>query len=83
MANKITTTETLKIEAIFTDADTRTLNLPNPRAGLSSSDITALSDYLADNNLLIGDKTGAQFGRITKATKVSKATTVLDITTPS
>ena len=80
MADKITITNTLSVETIYTDADTRTFNLPNPRAGLSSADITSLSDYLAENNLLIGDKTGAQFGRITKATKVSKETTSLDIT---
>lgn len=80
MADKITTTETLKIETIFTDADTRTFNLPNPRNDLTSSDITTLSNYLADNNLLIGDKTGAQFGRITKATRSRKMTTTLDIT---
>lgn len=80
MADKITITNTLSVETIYTDADTRTFNLPNPRAGLSSADITALSDYLAENNLLIGDKTGAQFGRITKATKISKETTLLDIT---
>lgn len=79
MADKITITNTLRVETIYTDADTRTFNLPNPKAGLSSADITALSDYLAENNLLIGDKTGAQFGRITKATKVSKETTLLDI----
>ena len=80
MADKITITNTLSVETIYTDADTRTFNLPNPRAGLSSADITNLSDYLAENNLLIGDKTGAQFGRIMKATKVSKETTLLDIT---
>lgn len=80
MADKITTTNTLSVETIFTDADTRTFSLPNPRSDLTSSDITNLSNYLADNNLLIGDKTGAQFGRITKATKISKETTLLDIT---
>lgn len=80
MADKITITNTLSVETIYTDADTRTFNLPNPRADLSSADITNLSDYLAENNLLIGDKTGAQFGRITKATKISKETTLLDIT---
>ncbi len=80
MADKITMTTTLSVETIYTDADTRTFNLPNPRAGLSSADITNLSNYLAENNLLIGDKTGAQFGRITKATKISKETTLLDIT---
>lgn len=80
MADKITMTNTLSVETIFTDADTRTFNLPNPRSDIASSDITALSNYLADNNLLIGDKTGAQFGRITKATVTSKETTVLDIT---
>lgn len=80
MADKITITNTLSVETIYTDADTRTFSLPNPKAGLSSADITNLSDYLAENNLLIGDKTGAQFGRITKATKVSKETTLLDIT---
>ncbi len=80
MADKITMTSTLSVETIYTDADTRTFNLPSPRAGLSSADITNLSNYLAENNLLIGDKTGAQFGRITKATRVTKETTLLDIT---
>lgn len=79
MADTYTSTSTLKIETIFTDADTRTFNIPNPKSDLATSDIEALNDFLEDNNLLIGDKTGAQFGRITKATKINSRKTVLDI----
>lgn len=80
MADLQSRTQTLRLETIYTDADTRTINLPEARSDLTSQDIKELSDFITQNNLLIGDKTGAQFGRITKATKISKTTTTFDLT---
>lgn len=73
-----TTTFELKIDTYFVDGDSRVITLKNPRGGLSTADFTNLNTMIQTNNLLIGDKTGATFGRITSATKVTKNTVNYD-----
>ncbi len=79
MADIITTTKTLKIDTIFVDEDTRAITLKNPKEEITNEQIQALNTYLQQNNALIGDKTAATFGRITKVTKIGKETTYYDI----
>lgn len=79
MADTITSSDTLKIECLFVDGDTRTITLNNPRSNLTASEITALEQVIATNNLLIGDKYGGDFKRITKASRVRTQRTTLDI----
>lgn len=64
----ITTNSRLAILAGFVDEDDRTITVPNPRDNLTEADITALNDKAA--NVLIGDKYGAQFSAIKKATRI-------------
>lgn len=79
MADVQTTSDTLKIENLFVDGDTRTITLKNPRNDLQSSDIASLNTFMQTNNILIGDKYGSDFRRIETATKVHKVDTKLDL----
>lgn len=78
MADTIYTTEELKIENLFVDGDTRTFTLKNPRTDISKSDIEELNTFMQTNNVIIGDKYGATFGRIAHATRTRKIRRVLD-----
>jgi len=79
MADVQTTSNTLKIENLFVDGDTRTITLKNPRNDLQASDIVSLNSFMQNNSILIGDKYGSEFRRIEKATKVQKVDTKLDL----
>ncbi len=83
MASKVTNEVIAAVEMKFVDGDTRTLNLKNPRADITTNDITDLNSYIQANNLLIGDKDGGTFGRITTVTKKYTRTEYLDIDNPS
>ena len=79
MADVVKQTSTLKIDMLFVDGDTRTVTLKNPKANIAQSEITSLQSFLQANNAIIGDKEGATFGSIMKATRITQATTELDI----
>lgn len=79
MADTVKAETTLKIDNLFVDGDTRTITLKNPRSNLSSNDIASLNSFMQANNIIIGDKAGATFGRIQKAATVQKNTISLDI----
>lgn len=81
MADTTSTSSELKMEALFVDGDTRTLSMKNPKSNISQSDITALNTLMQTNNLLVGDKYGGRFGRLTYASKVNKTTVNLDLET--
>lgn len=79
MADLVRTDITLKIETIFVDGDTRTINLKNPKDTLTSSDISNLNSFMQTNNIIIGDKEQATFGRIKSATTIHKQDVILDL----
>lgn len=79
MADSVTTSYSLVIDNIFVDGDTRAITLKNPKEEITSSEITALNAYMQTNNIIIGDKTGATFGKITKVTKRTVTKHALDI----
>lgn len=81
MADTTSTSNELKIEALFIDGDTRTFSIKNPKATVSQSDIAALNTKMQTDNILVGDKYGGRFGRLTSATKVQKSTVTLDLET--
>lgn len=80
MADIIKTTRTLRIESLFVDGDTRLIILKNPKDNLMASEILELNTFIQTNNILIGDKTGATFGRIQSAKKVTVTERTLDLT---
>ena len=69
----------LKIKLGFADGDTRTINLDNPRNDLEASEINELSNFIKENNLLLGDKYGADSAGILTADIVQSAKTTLDL----
>ena len=83
MADKVTTTNELKIDNLFVDGDTRLITLKNPKATIETSEITALETLIKNGtgeaSLLIGDKYGSDFRRIQEVTRISKITHEYDI----
>lgn len=79
MADTQTQNDELKIVAYFVDGDTRNITLKDPKANLSSTDIVNLQTWMQTNQPVIGDKMGAAFGKINKATTIRKTETQLDI----
>jgi len=69
----------LKIKLGFADGDTRTINLDNPRNNLQASEINELSQFIKTNNLLLGDKYGADSAGILTADKIASTKTTLDL----
>lgn len=78
MADTSSTAYNLLIETAYVDGDTRTLTLKNPidSEDISSEDIQTLSQLIASSQILVGDRNGAAFSKISKvryrATTTSK-----------
>lgn len=79
MADKVKSTYILKIKLGFADGDTRIINLDNPRNDLTAEDVYAVSEFIKNNNLLLGDKSGADSSGILTADIVESTKTTLDI----
>ncbi|MBQ7705056.1 MAG: DUF2922 family protein [Selenomonadaceae bacterium] len=79
MADKVTTNKTLKLVATFTDGDTRTLDLDNPKDGLTKEQIKAFETVAKNTQAIIGDKGGAEFHEFDTAKVVEKQTIQLDL----
>lgn len=83
MADKTTTTKELKIENLFTDGDTRTITLKNPKETIETNEITALETLILNGDgtqsILIGDKYGSDFKRIQEVRRITKTTKEYDI----
>lgn len=68
----------LKLVMTFADEDTRTMTITNPAASIAAADSVAaaaindLSSYLYNNQVFIGDKSGAAFNRIGSAKIIDK-----------
>lgn len=79
MADKITTVRELKLVGKFTDNDTRTISIDNPKENLTKEQINAVGALGKSTNVLIGDKTGADFKEFVEAKTITKKTTQLDL----
>ena len=79
MSDTIKTTKELKIDMYFVDGDTRVQRLKNPRDDITRQEIIDLQALIRTNNLLIGDRARAAFGRISTADIVNTTVTDLDI----
>lgn len=80
MANLIRETQTLKLDTLFVDGDTRTITLKNPKETITTAQITTLNALIQSGNLLIGDKAGGTFGRIDQVRRVTETKVLLDLT---
>lgn len=79
MADIVTEDSTLVFEFMFVDGDTRTQKLKNPKDTITEQQITALNALIQANNLVIGDKYGATFGKIARVVRRDETVTKLDI----
>lgn len=80
MADMQKTTETLSILCVFVDEDTRSITLKDPKATITSAEISTLNSFMQTNNIIVGDKEAATFGRIKTVTRVTKQEYQLDLT---
>lgn len=69
---------TLRIDTMFVDGDTRAITLKSPKSTITEEEITELNTFIQANNLLIGDKNGATFGRISKVTRINTEKTLIE-----
>lgn len=79
MSDVVTTSRVLRVSCGFVDGDTRVFTVKRPLDTLTATDIQRYSDFIAANNLLVGDKNSAPFGKISKAVRVNTIKRVLDI----
>lgn len=79
MADTTTTTESLKIENLFVDGDTRTITLKNPKSNITTSEIMNLQNFMQANNVIIGDSHAGTFGRIESVKRVTETRTAIDL----
>ena len=79
MADVVKSSYILKIKLGFADGDTRIINLDNPKSNLKASQVHELSQFIKTNNLLIGDKYGADSAGILYADIVESMKTTLDL----
>lgn len=79
MPDITTQDSTLVFEFMFVDGDTRTQKFKNPKANITEQQISELNAYIQANNLIIGDKGGATFGKIARVIKRNESITKLDI----
>lgn len=81
MADTIKSTSAMQLEFSFVDGDTRTVSIDDPNPSLNLGACAAsIGSYVKDNNLLIGDKAGADSKGLKTAHLVRQKTTKLDIT---
>ena len=80
MADKEVTKKVLQLVANFADEDTRTFTVDNPQATITAAQVNDLSSYIAANDVLIGDKNGADFTRISSAKIIEGTTLYFDLT---
>lgn len=79
MADKQTTTSTVKLIVEFNDGSETTITQNNPRASDLAEKINAFSVFAKTNNVLISAKSDAQFNRIKQAVTRNVVETDYDI----
>lgn len=80
MADTVTSSADLKVGLRFDDADTRILTIPNGSSDNTEQTIKQAFQNIITNNILIGDKTGAQINGLYTAYLDNTTRTKLDIT---
>lgn len=79
MADKITTTEELKVEWSFQDGDTRTNSFLNPKDNLTAAQIKAAADKVIQGQIIIGDKASARVVGVNSVNVVETTKTNVDL----
>ena len=63
MSDTVKTSLELRLDNVFVDGDTRSITLKNPKGSVADSDIASLNAFMQTTNVIVGDKSGATFGR--------------------
>lgn len=81
MADKVTNSNVLTMVAGFADGDDRTITLDNPKGDLDfmTTGVQTLAEFIKENNIILGDKTGAGYSRMKSAKVSTKRVTHLDL----
>lgn len=85
MADVLVRKNVLQMVASFADDDDRTFTVDNPAESIAAGDETAsaaiqdLSDFIRQNQIILGDKAQADFTRIKAAKVISGTTTYFDL----
>ncbi len=79
MPDTLVSSQELTFENAFVDGDTRTFKLKNPKENITTSQIETLNAYMQNKQIIIGDKWGGAFGRITKVTRITTNRDKLDL----
>ncbi len=79
MADTYSSSESLLIEVLFVDGDTRTITIKNPEDDLTMNAFAQLSTWLATNQVIIGDRNGSAFNKVKQARRRRLTTINLDL----
>lgn len=79
MADKVSTSNELKLDFAFYDGDNRVITLDNPRDDITVAELLAVGNTVKTTGALIGDKAGAACVGLRGAKAISKTTTQLDL----
>lgn len=79
MADTIKSSSELKLESYYSDGDTRTLTVDNPKANITAADINAVATVAKNTQAILGDKGGADFVRFNSAKKTTATRIELDL----
>ena len=79
MPDTLVSSEELKFENAFVDGDTRNFTLKNPKDTITTAQIETLNAYMQNKQIIIGDKWGGAFGRITQVTRITTNRDKLDL----
>ena len=80
MADTVKSTSALQLEFSFSDGDTRTVSIDEPKTSINLGATAAqIGSYVKEHNILLGDKTGANSKGLQNARLVNQTTTKLDI----
>ena len=75
----ISTRTTLQNVLEFADGDTRTVNIDDPHDSITAADVYDWVNFAKDNQILIGDKTGAALTGIQSSKRIVDTDTNLEI----
>lgn len=76
----LTSANELKLNFAFEDGDTRLVTLPNPKPGLTGTQIAEVGTWAHTNQPIIGDRAGASTTGIFEAYKLETSKLQLDLT---
>ena len=80
MADVVKNKKTLTLVNKFSDGDSRTITLDDPNTSLNlGAKLASISSFMRENNLIIGDKEGADFVNIESAKVQQQKITYLDL----